>query len=287
MAELKQIEVEMIVLPDELMRRESMAQDIDPLIEDIAARGLLQPIGATMLADGRFRLRWGARRTLAHRMMGRTTIAAMVMSEDEGDETEDMARENYQRVQVSDGEDVRFIMRYMQEKKVSANECSRRLRIPYARVLRAAAIVGGNADVVQALYDGKITAAVAEELVQLPSLLHTQNLLFHAIRTQCAAKFIRVWREQIERDGLDIGVEHVQQVIAEQSQINYANTMQCGVCEQFRDYQQAGVHAVCHTCWAGLIELKNNYVRQQQEQSQEVSNDSSHNASGPPPHEGN
>lgn len=270
MATLEQIPVELIVLPNEAMRRETWSVDLESFIEDIASRGLIQPIGVTKLSDGRFRLRWGGRRTLAHRTAGWKTIAAMVHEENEADETEDMARENYQRVQVSDGEDVRFIVRYMKEKEVTASECARRLRIPYARVLRAAAIVGGNEDVVQALYDGKITAAVAEELVQLPSLLHTQNLLFHAIRSGCSAKFIRVWREQIERDGLDIGVEHVQEVIAQQSQINYANTMQCSVCAQYKDYAEAAVHAVCHVCWNALMLLKDEAMTQYRLDSQEV-----------------
>lgn len=270
MARLEQIEVEQIILPDEIMRRETMSQDIESLVEDIASRGLIQPIGVTQLADGRYRIRWGARRTLAHRMMGKKTISAMIHDEGEADEVDDMARENYQRVQVSDGEDVRFICRYMKEKEISAAECARRLRIPYPRVLRAAAIVGGDEDVVQALYDGKISAAVAEELVQLPSKLHTQNLLFHAIRSGCAAKFIRVWREQIERDGLDIGVEHVQEVIAQQSQVNYANMLQCCVCAQYKDYMAAAVRGVCHVCWGALMDLKDQALLQAAQEPQEV-----------------
>lgn len=272
MAELQQIEVTQIILPDSPMRLESLTEDIEPLIEDIASRGLIQAIGVTQLPDGRYRLRWGARRTLAHRMAGWKTIPAMVHAPGEADETDDMARENYQRVQISDAEDVRFIVHYMTEKGITASECSRRLRIPYARCLRAQAIVGGDADVVQALYKGKISAAVAEELVQLPSKLHTQNLLFHAIRSQCAAKFIRIWREQIERDGLDIGVKHVEEVIAQQSQINYANTMQCQVCTQYHDYMSAGVHAVCHTCWGALMSLKDAALQEAAETSQGMSN---------------
>lgn len=262
MAVLEQIEVEQIILPEELMRSETMATDIEPLIEDISTRGLLQPIGVTKLPDGRFRLRWGARRTLAHRLMGRKTIEAKILNEDEGDEVEDMARENYQRVQVSDGEDVRFIVRYMKEKGISASEAARRLRLPYARVLRAAAIVDGDADVVNALYEGKISAAVAEELVQLPTKLHTQNLLFHAIQTQCSAKYIHVWRLQIERDGLAVGVQQVEQVIANQSQINYANMLRCEVCHQYHEYINAAVRGTCHTCWGALMQLKDAALQQ-------------------------
>ena len=270
MAQLQEIPVELIILPDEIMRRETMNQEMKEFIEDIAARGLIQPIGVTSLPDGRYRIRWGARRTLAHRLMSRKLIPAMVHTEDEADELDDMARENYQRVQVSDGEDVRFLCRYMKEKNVSASEAARRLRVPYARVLRAQAISGGDEQVIEALYDGRITAAVAEELVQIPTNLHRTNLLFHAIKTQCSAKFIRVWREQLEVTGQTVNVEHVEQVIAQQSQINYASMLQCNVCQQFHDYMAATVRGVCHTCWGALMELKDQAMATQVENSQEV-----------------
>lgn len=270
MATLQEIPVELIILPDEIMRRETMQQDIEALVEDIAARGLIQPIGVTTLADGRYRIRWGARRTLAHRMMARTMIPAMVHSENEADETDDMARENYQRVQVSDGEDVRFICRYLKEKNISASECARRLRIPYARVLRAQTITGGDEEVIAALYEGRITAAVAEELVLVPTKLHTQNLLHHAIKSGCSAKFIRIWREQIERDGLDIAVQQVEQIITEQNQVNYANMLQCNVCQLYHDYMHASVKGVCHTCWAALMSLKDEAIAKARQGEQEV-----------------
>lgn len=270
MAHLQEIPVEQVVLPDEIMRRETMSQDINELIEDIASRGLIQPIGVTILPDSRYRIRWGARRTLAHRLMNKPMIAAMIHSEGEADELDDMARENYQRVQVSDGEDVRFICRYLVEKQVSASECARRLRIPYARVLRAQAITGGDDDIVNALYEGSITAAVAEELVQLPTKLHRTNLLYHAQKSQCSAKFIRIWREQIERDGLAVGIQEVEAVIAQQSTINYANTLQCTCCLQFHDYASCSVRGVCHGCWAALMQLKDQAVLNAAIESQEV-----------------
>lgn len=272
MAQLQEIPVGQIVLPDEIMRKETMSTDINELIEDIAARGLIQPIGVTLLPDSRYRIRWGARRTLAHRLMNKATITAMVHSSDEHDEVEDMARENYQRVQVSDGEDVRFICRYLTEKGVSASECARRLRIPYSRVLRAQAITGGDQDVINALFEGTITAAVAEELVQLPTKLHRTNLLYHAIKSNCSAKFIRIWREQIDRDGLAVGIEQVEATIAQQSTINYANTLQCNVCEQYHDYATCAVRGVCHTCWTALMALKEAAVLAHAEVVQEGNN---------------
>lgn len=284
MAQLQEIPVDLIVLPDEMMRKETMSADINELIEDIAARGLIQPIGVTQLPDSRYRIRWGARRTLAHRLMNKPTIMALVHQENEHDETDDMARENYQRVQVSDGEDVRFICRYLKEKGVSASECARRLRIPYARVLRAQAITGGDEDVVSALFEGSITAAVAEELVHLPTKLHRTNLLYHAIKSQCSAKFIRVWREQIDRDGLAVGIEQVERVIAQESTINYANTLQCNVCEQYHGYDACAVRGVCHTCWGALMQLKEQAMLHAAIESQEVNGAQTENTAEPSEH---
>lgn len=205
--------------------------------------------------------------------MNKPTILAMVHQEDEADELDDQVRENYQRVQLSDGEDVRLICRYLAKNEISAAEGARRLRIPYPRVLRAQAIVGGDEAVIAALYEGSITAAVAEELVQLPTKLHRTNLLYHAIKSQCSAKFIRVWREQIDRDGLAVGIEQVEAVIAQQSTVNYANTLQCNVCEQFHDYQTCTVRGVCHVCWGALMSLKDRAILDAAIEQEEVGND--------------
>lgn len=204
--------------------------------------------------------------------MNKQTILAFCHQESEADETDDMARENYQRVQVSDGEDVRFITRYIKEKGISASECSRRLRIPYARVLRAETIAGGDETVVQALYDGKISAAVAVELVQAPSKMHTTNLLYHAIHVQASAKFYRAWIDQIVTSGQAVGIEEVQQIIASQSQVNYANMLQCVCCQQYKEYADANVIGCCKVCWAGLMALKEQALEQESQEVQEVHN---------------
>ena len=199
-------------------------------------------------------------------------ILAQVFEIGEGDEEDDMLTENFQRTEMSEAEEMRAFVRWMKIHGGTINGCATALNVSAYRVRNALIVAEGPENVRQAFEEGKVTTAVAVELCQVPTILHTQNLLFHAIRSQCSAKFIRVWREQIERDGLDIGIEKVQEVIAEQSQINYANTVQCNVCAQLKEYPEQAVRSICHTCWGALMELKDNAMQQALSESQEVSN---------------
>lgn len=272
MSRSEQIPVDMLLPPERPARIESTAMRFDELCQSIARKGLLQPIGVTDLMNGWYRIRWGTRRTLAHRELGKPTISAIVFEIGEGDEEDDMLTENFQRTEMTEAEEMRAFVAWMDKHKGSVHGCATALNVTDYRVRNALIVAEGPEEVRQAFEENKITVAVAVELTQVPTQLHLTNLLFHAIRSQCSAKFIRIWREQIERDGLDIGIEQVQEVIAQQSQINYANMLQCCVCEQFREYQDASVRGVCHTCWGALMQLKDRAVLEAAMNVQEVNN---------------
>ena len=184
-----------------------------------------------------------------------------------------MLTENFQRTEMSEAEEMRAFIAWMKKHNGSIHGCATALNVSDYRVRNAMIIAEGPENVKEAFEKGQIKAPVAVELTQVPTLLHTQNLLFHAIRSQCSAKFIRVWREQIERDGLDIGIEKVQEVIATQSQVTFANVLQCNCCSQMKQYSEASVMGVCHGCWAALMELRQNAIDQAALEAEEINND--------------
>lgn len=74
--------------------------------ESIASKGLLQPVGVTEKPDGRYQLRWGLRRTLAHRRLNRPTIKAILYDGPE-DSVKGLAIvENIHRTQMTMEEEV-------------------------------------------------------------------------------------------------------------------------------------------------------------------------------------
>lgn len=268
MAELREIPVEFLMPPDQPMRTTSTAMSMEELIESIASRGLLQPIGVTDLANGWYQIRWGMRRTLAHRHLGKQTILAMVHAIGEGDAVDDMAAENFQREQLSEAEECRFFHQYVAAKGVSPAEAARRLRVPYGRVARAIHILGGDSEVVAAFEEGKVSAAQAAELVDFPAGVYRQNALHHTIRQSLSAKYLRAWREQVEVNGLDLMVQDIPQIISQAVNVNRADQQQCNLCNEWKWVAETSIECVCGTCLAEFRKFVA-WMQQQQQQQQE------------------
>jgi len=74
--EVREIEIALIDVGEQQVRESPADEAIGELAESIASKGLLQPIGVTIANDGRYQLRWGHRRLLAHQRLGRAKIRA-------------------------------------------------------------------------------------------------------------------------------------------------------------------------------------------------------------------
>jgi ParB/RepB/Spo0J family partition protein len=79
----REIEIGLIDVGDQQIRETPEDESIGELAESIASKGLLQPIGVTPKEDGRYQLRWGHRRLLAHQRLGKAKIRATVYDGDE------------------------------------------------------------------------------------------------------------------------------------------------------------------------------------------------------------
>lgn len=72
------IPLDAIIIGKQMIRADANDEEIAELAADIAARGLMQPVGVVALPDGTFQLLWGSRRLAAHRRLRRQTIAARI-----------------------------------------------------------------------------------------------------------------------------------------------------------------------------------------------------------------
>ena len=99
----------------QMLRHEPDSDDVIELAADIAARGLLQPIGVSR--DGaRYQLRWGSRRLAAHVRLRRPVVMARIVAA--GDVAEvvgDAARENLLRRDLTLREEIDAIRRIAAE----------------------------------------------------------------------------------------------------------------------------------------------------------------------------
>ena len=111
-----EIEIRLIDIGEQQVRETPDDDSIGELAESIAAKGLLQPIGVTNGKEGRYQLRWGHRRVLAHQRLNKPTIKATVYDGDEKSIKGLALVENLHRAQMTMAEEVETV-RYLTEEE--------------------------------------------------------------------------------------------------------------------------------------------------------------------------
>src|SRR5574337_451319 len=137
---------------------------LEELVESMAKRGLLQPIGAKPV-NGRWEVVWGDRRTQAARELGWEKIKAVVVLGDERRLFLDRAHENLVRADLSPIEEAELCRALLEE---AGGDIERAARL----VGRSVGWVDGRldmlrwpADLQEAVDSGQISRAAARPLV--------------------------------------------------------------------------------------------------------------------------
>jgi len=113
-----EIEIASIERGEQTIRVIQEDDAIGELAQDIATRGLLQPIGVVAVEGGKFQLLWGGRRLAAHVRLGRARILARVMPSAPGGVRAFALVENLLREQLTLGEEVEAVrLMHVEEKK--------------------------------------------------------------------------------------------------------------------------------------------------------------------------
>jgi ParB family chromosome partitioning protein len=151
----------------QLIRSDQNDDDIIELAGDIAAHGLLQPIGVAPVDGGRYQLLFGARRCLAHRRLGRATIAATFHDAPAGSVRATAARENLLRRQLTLQEEIDVVSDLHHKENRSPDAIASLLSRSRAWVLRRLAVPHLPPDLREPLLDGVLSLGHAEALALL------------------------------------------------------------------------------------------------------------------------
>jgi ParB family transcriptional regulator, chromosome partitioning protein len=163
-----------------------VAED-DSLIElagDIAARGLMQPVGVTSLAGGEFQLLWGSRRLAAHVRLGRKTILARVMEVPEEEVKSYALAENLQRQQLTFEEEVAGVCYMANVQKRSVEAIAAALTKSRTWVLNRLMVPELAEFLREPLLAGDIKLGHLEVLCKLPSESDQRYLLAQTIQSR-------------------------------------------------------------------------------------------------------
>jgi ParB/RepB/Spo0J family partition protein len=105
--QIEEIYIPTIDVGPQMIRHDQDDDDVIELAGDIAAHGLLQPIGVSPLPNGRNQLRWGSRRLAAYVRLHRTTIPARICDNADNEDIISTAlRENLLRRQLTLAEEI-------------------------------------------------------------------------------------------------------------------------------------------------------------------------------------
>jgi ParB/RepB/Spo0J family partition protein len=131
---------------------------------DMAARGLLQPIGVTPLPDGTYQLLWGLRRLTAARRLHWPTIPAHIVTGDPASIRATALRENIHRSQMTLEDECTAVMQLAHEEGHSIQDIATLLNRSTDWVRRRLTIANLPTDLRVATYTGEIATAAAEAI---------------------------------------------------------------------------------------------------------------------------
>lgn len=189
------VALDLIDQGEQLIREDQHDDEITELAADIAAHGLLQPIGVAPLPDGRYQLLFGARRLLAHRRLRRRTIPATFHAVPAQSVRATAARENLLRRPLTLQEECDVVSNLHHQEHRSPDQIASLLSRSRAWVLRRLAIPELPDDLRTPLLEGVLSVGHAETL----ALLEDPGIRSYALsQTRAATLSVSECRSMVE-----------------------------------------------------------------------------------------
>lgn len=193
--EIHQVPLELIDQGTQLIRQDQHDDEITELAADIAAHGLLQPIGVAPLDTGRYQLLFGARRLLAHHRLRRTTIPATFHTIPEHSVRATAARENLLRRNLTLQEECDVVSQLHHDEHRSPDQIASLLSRSRSWVLRRLAIPNLPPDIGAPLLEGVLSLGHAEAL----ALVEDPGLRSYALnQTRAATLSVSETKQMVE-----------------------------------------------------------------------------------------
>jgi len=236
-----------LVEPENPQRVETLLERIDELRDSIRTNGLQQPIGVVAQTDGQYRIVWGHRRSIAVTQLGWAQIAAMVYQPGEADTDTLMGAENYHRTNTSDAEEAIYYARILPKYAEGTIGLARELNVPERRIGELLRCLEGDPRVFTALSHKAVSLAQAVEINKFKSPGYRLQALERAVTEGTSAHYLRRWRSEIQRQGMD------DNAVAAQTAWNDAipttptvPTDICNIGNHEVPLQERKVYAICH-----------------------------------------
>ena len=181
-AELAQLPVGALVANTRQPRRRFVDEAIDALAESIRTQGVVQPVVARPLGEGRYELVAGERRWRAARKAGLATIPALVREADDRDALLLALVENVAREDLSALEEARAYAVLQDEFGLSLGEVAERVGRSKPSVSNRLRLLDLPDDVLELLERGDLTEGHARAVLAVPGNEERRRLAAQIVR---------------------------------------------------------------------------------------------------------
>lgn len=252
--EFREIELDQIDRPDNIVRLHIKESELDELVSSIRERGLRQPI-EVVNRDGRFKIVFGDRRYLAHKVLEKKTILCRVVEISEKEVVIDRAIENDQRVNLSPFEKAHVYHDLQETGEMEISEISKRMGKSAGVIQRHLNILRMPESFQKALHDKKVNMTVAEELWRCPSADKREYFIELAVDHGITAAIARNWVDDFQKEERSrkagTGTGGGDLAPFESVPIYRA----CDVCKDPVEYKDLKELRVCPECHKGILEV--------------------------------
>lgn len=252
---IKKIRIDLIDLPEDVLRSQYDEEELDDLARSIDAIGLLQQILVKTKGE-RYELVAGFRRTLAHKLLGKETIQAVIKPEDYSLTEAATLVENIQRVDLPVLDEARACRNLVDSHGWGIPETAKQLGKSQAWVRGRLDLLRLPENMAEALQKGEIGIHVALELSRIPNDITRDTMLSYAVVGGCTSEQARRWREQAERDA-EIGIGPTIQN-GEESALppQEIYEMTCQICVNQFDAVKVRIIKCCPHCHQAIMTMK-------------------------------
>lgn len=253
-SEFKEIDMDQIDRPETLVRLEIDQSELDELVSSIRERGLRQPI-EVVKRDGRFKIVFGDRRYLAHKILARKKILCRVVVVSDKEMVIDRAIENAQRVNLTPFEEAYVYHDLKERAKMGIVEISKRMGKSSGVIQRYLDVLRMPESFQKALHARKINMTVAEELWRCSSAEKREYFIVLAVEHGITAAVARTWVDDFQKEERakksGNGPGRGGHAPFESVPIYRA----CDVCKDPVEYKDLKELRLCPTCHEGILEV--------------------------------
>lgn len=250
----RDILVGLIDIPEHIDREEINSDYIAELADSIRELGLLQPI-VLRSVNSRFELIAGHRRLLAHKVLGRGHIPAIVKELTDAEAVLARAVENLQRVDLTIIEEAKVYKAMVDHLGMTVDQIARKLGKSSGMVRRKLSLLSLRPILQEAIHKGKIIYSVAEELQSLGDVGKIEYYLGFCIDHGATLPVVRAWVQEEKAKQRQAVLESAGsrgEVIIPRSMPVY---VPCDICSGPMSIGQEAVLRCCPDCAKRLNEI--------------------------------